>query len=444
MFNVFMIFSLFRKILLSCVVLLVSTVYGRAQTAKPPVIVIPGLVGSELVNEKTGELVWFKSSRSRSDDLRLPISSEDLSADRDDLVPRDILRRLKIGFGSIDTPYANLINSLKTSGYAEGDWKTAAASSGGAENTFYVFAYDWRRDNVENARVLIEKIERLKSKLNRPDLRFNVVAHSMGGLIARYAAMYGTADLTAGKTAPTWAGAKHFNKIFLVGAPSGGSMHALRTLAAGISPFNLNVNLPFVQNFTRFDFFTVPAVYQLLPGNENLRAFDENLKPIVLDIYDAQTWDKYGWNAANDKNFAINFSRGEQQNARRFFIAALNRARRFHEALAAGDAGKNAPVSIYAVGAQCRDTLDAIIIRRNGDGWKTLFKPEEFRRASDGEIVSAAELNRTMLAPGDGVVTKKSLLAAPHEAEIFQCEGHNDLVANRTIQTNILRLLAND
>jgi alpha-beta hydrolase superfamily lysophospholipase len=36
--------------------------------------------------------------------------------------------------------------------------------------------------------LLINRIDELKSKLKRPDLKFNIIAHSMGGLIARYAA----------------------------------------------------------------------------------------------------------------------------------------------------------------------------------------------------------------------------------------------------------------
>ena len=43
---------------------------------RTPVIIIPGLTGSELVNEKTGEVVWFKAPRSKDDDLRLPISTK--------------------------------------------------------------------------------------------------------------------------------------------------------------------------------------------------------------------------------------------------------------------------------------------------------------------------------------------------------------------------------
>lgn len=435
-----MIFPIARKMFLPLAILFCfSIVETKAQAAKPPVIIIPGLVGSELVNEKSGEVVWFKTARSRRDDLRLPISGGGLSGSRDDLVPRDILRRVKIGLKSNPSVYENLINSLKNAGYAEGDWKAPAA--GGFENTFYIFAYDWRRDNVENARILIGKIEELKRKLNRPDLRFNVVAHSMGGLVARYAAMYGDADLPTEKiAAPTWTGAIHFNKIFLVGTPNAGATVALRSLVSGISPFGFSVNLPFVQNLTKFDFFTIPSLYQLLPTDGNLRAFDENLKPLPIDVYDAQTWDKYGWGATHDKNFAGNFSRGEQQNARAYFVSALSRARRFHESLNAG-ANEKAPISISVVGADCRETLDAIIIRRGVGGvWKTLFKPAAFRRA-DGKTVSATETKRVLSAPGDGIVAKRSLVAAPHEAEFLHCEGHNDLVANRAIQAHLLRLL---
>ena len=55
------------------------------KTGKPPVIVIPGLIGSELVNKKTDETVWFNLARSKNDDLRLPISAN-FAANKDNLV----------------------------------------------------------------------------------------------------------------------------------------------------------------------------------------------------------------------------------------------------------------------------------------------------------------------------------------------------------------------
>jgi hypothetical protein len=64
---------------------------------KPPVIVIPGLTGSELVSSKNGSVVWFKVRRSKTDDLSLPISPN-IAANRDSLVARDILRSVRLGF----------------------------------------------------------------------------------------------------------------------------------------------------------------------------------------------------------------------------------------------------------------------------------------------------------------------------------------------------------
>lgn len=275
---------------------------AQAQINKTPIIVIPGLVGSELVNQKTGEKVWFNLSRSKRDDLRLPLSP-DLAAMRDNLKPRDALRSVKIGFAPREFLYGSLIDRIKQSGYEETSWENPKAG-----NAVYIFAYDWRRDNVENARLLIGRIENLKRILRQPDLKFNVVAHSMGGLIARYAAMYGASDLPERneKLEPDWSGAKHFNKIILLGTPNRGSLVALESLARRFTLFSFNLDLPFVQNFTKFDVFTIPSVYQLLPID--LRAFDENLKLIKIDVFDEQTWRKYDWELWRTKDFQQNLT----------------------------------------------------------------------------------------------------------------------------------------
>ena len=158
------------------------------RTGKAPIIIIPGLTGSELVNSKNQEIVWFRPGRAKDDDLRLPISPN-LTRNRDSLQVRDIIRGVEfIKFLPEIEIYQKLTDALeKRGGYVEGKWDAPAAN--GYEDTFYVFPYDWRFDNVENARLLMTKIDQLKRKLKRPNLRFNVVAHSMGGLIARYAAM---------------------------------------------------------------------------------------------------------------------------------------------------------------------------------------------------------------------------------------------------------------
>jgi pimeloyl-ACP methyl ester carboxylesterase len=448
-----------RAVFFLLVFLLSVSAYGQtpgpaasASKGRNPVIIIPGLTGSELVNARTGEEVWFKARRAKDDDLRLPISPI-LSRNRDDLVPRDIIRAVKyFKFLPEVEIYERLIDALETrGGYKEGTWKNPPRD--GYQDTFYVFAYDWRRDNVENARVLIRQIEQLRRTLRKPNLRFNVVAHSMGGLIARYAAMYGTAEPPAGSPRPTWAGGKYFNKLVLLGTPNEGSVSSLNALLNGFSYIGGGLNLPFIQNINRFDVFTIPSIFELLPHEGTLTVFDENLKPMSVDIYDPATWEKYGWSIWLDPAFSKRMSPIEQRNARPYFEAVLKRAKRFQAALDA-DGSEKSPVPIYLIGADCKPTANAVLLVQDPkkNEWKTIFKPSSFTR-SDGTKVSDTELASLMTANGDGVVTKRSLAGESASetsnksvlsqvSSMFQCEDHNKLVTNPDIQDKLLQLLS--
>jgi len=209
---------------------------ARAREGKRPVIVIPGILGSQLVNRRTNEVVWPSAFRSANDELSLPISP-DLAANRDELYAVKIVDVARLARLTPEVyVYHELLDALRRyGGYQEGSWDAPAAN--GDRDTFYIFPYDWRRDNVETARELVRRVEELKRKLNRPDLRFNIVAHSMGGLVARYAAMYGDSDLPSGNAAPvpTWAGASFISKVFMMGTPNQGSAEAFAALLDGFS-----------------------------------------------------------------------------------------------------------------------------------------------------------------------------------------------------------------
>ncbi|MBC7899924.1 MAG: hypothetical protein H7070_07700 [Saprospiraceae bacterium] len=420
-------------------------------TGKAPIIIIPGLTGSDLINSRTGEEVWFRARRAKDDDLRLPISAN-LARNRDDLVTKDIIRSvefLKI-LPEVEI-YERLIDSLeKRGGYREAKFDTATKND--AVDTFYVFPYDWRRDNVENARLLIRRIETLKRRIGKPALEFNVIAHSMGGLIARYAAMYGNQDIPAGIPKPNWAGARHFDKIFLLGTPNEGSVLSINGLLNGFSYVGGGLNLPFIQDISRFDLFTIPSIYQLLPHDGSFIAYGEDLKPLKIDIYDPATWEKYGWAVWQDDDFTKKMSAVEQRNARPFFNAALNRAKRFQAALAA-NGGSKVQVSFYLMGANCKETQNAVLLLRDEkkDRWKTIFKPDSFTR-SNGEKVTGDEVKVLLVGMGDGVVTKRSLsgeswipdlrkMILPISSELYQCENHNKLVTNPEIQDKLFVLL---
>jgi pimeloyl-ACP methyl ester carboxylesterase len=433
-------------------VMIIALSFCLYAQGKNPLILIPGLAGSELRHKTTDEKIWFKTFKSKSEDLKLPLFA-DPTKTHDDLVATDALRNVKIAGLPVYDVYGDFINGMvQRGGYHEEKWD--APSADGFKDSLYIFAYDWRLDNVENARLLVRKIEELKLKLKKPDLRFDVVAHSMGGIISRYAAMYGDTDLPAhGLPRLSWAGARFFNKIVLLGTPNEGSVNALGALVTGYALGSVRMDLPFVQNSSKFVVFTIPAAYELLPAPGTLRAFDEKLNPVAIDIYDPRVWAKYGWKLTSDPKFSSHFNSAERKVAESFFAAVLDRSKRLHEALEAAH-GQTGGIDFFVIGSDCKTAEDAIVVYRAGKAneWKTLFRPKDLKR-QDGSKVTADELKKLMLAPGDGIVTSRSLQAHTEsekasvpsiigsKEETMFCEGHSTLAASDKIQDHIIGLL---
>src|SRR6185369_4292228 len=99
---------------------------------------------------------------------------------------------------------------------------------------FCIFAYDWRQDNVEAARGLDRLIEAIRRDYANPSLRVDIVAHSMGGLIARYYLRYGTVDVLDGSEQQvTLYGTTRVRKLVLLGTPNMGSASSLHAFLIG-------------------------------------------------------------------------------------------------------------------------------------------------------------------------------------------------------------------
>ena len=428
-----------------------ATQFAAAQ-ATHPVIIIPGLTGSELRNPATKERIWFSPFRPKSGRIALTLNADPATM-RDTLVATDAIRSIKVaGIVPVDI-YGGMIKALESRGrYHEEKWDKPSARGGDA--AVYVFAYDWRRDNVSNARLLIRQIDELRRKIGKPDLKFDIVAHSMGGIIARYAAMYGDADLPpAGQELkPTWAGSAYIDKLVMVGTPNEGAMNAFNALVNGFTYKGLRVDLPFFQDTSKYVVFSLPTVFQLMPAPGTVHAFDEHLKPMDLDLYDPQVWKKYGWDVTRDPDFVEHFTAAERRVADTYFANALSRAKRLHLVLAA--ANGMAKVDIYAVGCDCRsETPDGVVVYQDGSGaWRTQFDPAGFTRA-DGTRVAEAEVRRRVFAQGDGIVPFHSVNAslqssAANVGSIFGaapaeniCEEHNTQATNSKIQDYIIKLL---
>jgi pimeloyl-ACP methyl ester carboxylesterase len=447
-----------RKIpLILIIVLLFSTILwaqNETRKGKNPIIIIPGIMGSKLKNRETNEIAWVKFSEAKSDNLKLPISP-DLAANRDNLEAFDIVDKVKVvkWLPGISV-YADLIEYLeKKAGYQRGNWELPL--SDGDRDTYYIFAYDWRRDNVESAHLLLQKIEKLKVKLNQPDLKFDVLAHSMGGLITRYAAMYGDADLNS-KPNPDWSGAKHFDKIFMLGTPNEGSMEALETLYNGYS-INSFAGKLYPEFLSREVGFTIPSLFQLLPHGVSARFYDEDLKPFKLDIYDVKTWKKYGWSLTSDPAFMDTLGKSKKIQAEKYFEVVLLRAKHFHQAL---NVKTKVPawLTFYLIGSDCKNTLDGAIVYFDTEKgkWETLMDSSSFKKVR-GEKVPEKLVRQTIFTKGDGTVTKTSLFAetiaeingqnlftveTPSLNQKVVCEDHTTLSGNKTILQNLAELVA--
>src|SRR5829696_8547626 len=68
---------------------------ARERRGKRPLIVIPGILGSQIINRRTGEVVWPSVFRSDVDGLSLP-ATPDLRANRDGLEASKIVDAAKL------------------------------------------------------------------------------------------------------------------------------------------------------------------------------------------------------------------------------------------------------------------------------------------------------------------------------------------------------------
>jgi lecithin:cholesterol acyltransferase len=445
---------------------------ARTRAGKRPIILVPGILNLALVNSKTSETVWPRAFRSDSDDLDLPITGDPLNS-KDDLVATEAIESAR--FLPL-TPKVNilgdLLQALRThAGYTEGNWEKPAAD--GDRDTFYTFVYDWRRDNVQSAQQLIKQLDSLKQKLHRPDLRFNVVAVSMGGLIARYAAMYGAAELPSSGNAPvvTWAGASHIAQIFMFGVPNEGSMSAFATILNGYS-LTEGTHKPrhLLRKLSRQDAFSGLSVFQLMPHKGTARFLDQNLKPVTVDLYDPVNWKLYGWSIAHDPEFRKRFAREKSEPELAHNHSAVNvldihlatilaRTKLFHEALDAPVKGP-APVQLLAFVGDCDQTLNAAILfhDKKRERWITITSVKELR-SSEGTKLNRSSVIEAMYVPGDGRVTRASVMGehlegmgiqSPYQTVLpiahafFACGGHGSLQNNTILQNNALSVLVNE
>lgn len=415
--------------------------------AQPPVIVVHGVLGAKLRESDSGKEIWpgglSKLAFSEFRDLALEIDPETLAPKPGTAVPYAIFDS-----AAGHDFYGAIIKTLAgAGGYVEG---TPGAPPGEIRKRYYVFLYDWRQDNVESVRKLDALIEQIRSDYGDPALKVDLVAHSNGGLVSRYYARYGTHDVCDTDDFPvTEEGASKIRRLVLLGTPNFGSVTAVQGFIAG-------TKLGF-RSIPPEVLITMPSAYQLFPHYLNTWLITGRGEELDRDVFDVEIWRAFEWAIFDPVVRARILAQypdpaaGQAQLAtlERYFEKYLERGRRFMWSLSVEETGEG--VKPIVLGGDCELTPARMVVEEDkGDSVLRLW-PQEVKHRVPG-----VDYQALMLEPGDGTVTKASLLAResldptvprhewshfPLSYAFFLCERHDRLTGNPTFQDNLLQAL---
>lgn len=410
---------------------------GTARADNTPVILIPGAFGSRLRDRASGDEVWpgpwWRILFSNYADLALDFDAATGQPRESKL---DAVGIAEEAFGQ--DFYRPIIETLtRHGGYVRSS--VGAHHGNDGVRRLYVFAYDWRQDNVKSAQALHALIEAIRRDHGDPKLRVDLVAHSMGGLIARYYLRFGTRDVLDGTPQlVTMAGAAQVRKLVLLGTPNLGSVSSLHAF--------LNGERVGLRRIAPRTLATMPSGYQLFPHPLASWLVGIDGKALPDELFNADTWHRHGWSVYGAGSST---DAADEAAVRRYFVHNLERARRFAWMLSVDE--PVSPIRLVLFGGDCHLTPARLLLEREGARDVVRLAPQDIATPRAG--IAYDEL---MLEPGDGRVTKPSLLAretldpsAPQHEDsflpvaylFFLCEHHNVLTSNINFQDNLLNVL---
>jgi len=398
-----MVALLVRSLILAC---LLAGAPVAAQL--PPVIVVPGAPGTELVDSTTGKRVWpspwlMVYPMDGNDRLALPLDDPENTS----VVPGGLLRDIRaFGITFRIHAYDGLEAKLRDMGYHQGSW---SAPAGVGE--FYYFPYDWRQGVETSGRRFFRELAGLYSRMPAGTPPAVVLGHSLGGLVARYALMYGDTPLGAAGPLPpvTWAGAPRIAALFLVATPNEGTFTSLKYLQKG-SFYRLHHGA-----FSPATLFTFPSMFDTLPGRiEPL--IDGQGKDLPFRLDDPADWERLGWSVLGRK------SKVPQPVLRAHLERELARHTRLQAALAQV-AGTPNPAALYVVGSLSQTVQRTALVLTRSGRTRVRFEPP-----SGG----SRDLASLLFEPGDTMVPDRSLTAEgsahdPASSLFFRSVRHSTL-----------------
>ncbi|PHS33455.1 MAG: hypothetical protein COA95_00285 [Methylophaga sp.] len=418
-------------------------------TDQPPVILIHGVLGSKLRDKKTHKDLWpGGASRLFLHDY----SDIAFDIDSDTLIPMsNNIEAYAISESAVGKDFYGKI--VRTLGDSAG-YKLAKVGEkvDPKQKNYYVFHYDWRQDNVISAGQLADFIDQIQLDYGDPDLKVDIVAHSMGGLIARYYIRYGKQDVVGDNDFDkkiTMYGGDHVRRVILLGTPNLGSVKTLNLFING-------VDIGFKQIGTE-TLATMPSLYQLFPHPLNNWIVNGKGQPLDRDLFDVEIWRRFQWSIFDPQvrqRILAKFDSKDEGDKylatlERYFEEQLERARRFVWSLTIPLPANHPKLTIF--GGGCTLTSARIVVEEvEGESLIRMY-PKEITQA-----VAGVDYDALLLEPGDGSVTKASLLGRnildpsikrheyiflPVKQSFFLCVSHNSLTGNLNFQDNLLNTL---
>jgi hypothetical protein len=409
-----------------------------------PIVLVPGAYGSRLRDKNSKREIWpgpftnFMFGRLSS--LAFEIDPKTLRPVTANVEAYALLD----GFAGVH-PFKPVIRMLEdTAGYLPGTLGEHYAVN---DPRYYIFLYDWRRDLVDSAAGLDRFTEQIRRDYGDPNLKIDIIAYSAGGLITRYFLLYGGKDVLAQERfIPDNSGAQKIGRVFFVATPNLGSVAAVRLFANGRR---------FIAG--RIDpeiFATMPAAYEILPHPQRDWVITLTGEPVNPDLYSVQSWRYWQWSVFDPKvrqRISKRFTSPEKaarylELLERFFARSLVRGRRFHEAISRPLPLTAASYDLF--GGDCKLTSARYLLQPVKGRTEIRRFPSQIVHAK-----SDVDYRNLMLEPGDGRVTRSSLLAVlanqplpaaqafPPGRSAFGCAKHGRLTETRSFRYQLNNLL---
>lgn len=425
-----------------------SQLYGRVAmvqgTERQLLITVPGVLGSQLLDSQTGQVLWGDGIRlvanlNKPENLQkiaLPFSDGTTPNHqlRDELRPGLILQSTTarlLGLPVEVQVYSGMMQTIRTGGWIT---EKELDKDEKGQATSHQFAYDWRLD-LDQLIAQFDLFVRDRFERRRLDQTqgMDLMAHSMGSLIARYYLMYGNQPLPKDGSLPrlNWAGAKYFRNVIFVAPPNAGSVIAFHDLVNGSPLGPLQPTLP--PELTGSIFST----YILMPRTRHKRIVYAGSDQSV-DIYDPKIWQKFGWGLAAGNIDAylraimpkVNSAKERRRRALGFQAEALQRAKQFHKALDRPETALPNDLTVYlVVGGSHKTPANATVDPNNGNVEITSYEE------GDGTVLRVSSLLDERQGAGG-----KLALATPlaYSSVLFLPEDHVGLTQSSVFGDNML------